>query len=50
MFINMKKSEDKIKNYELLLEGLNYYLKKEDNLITNLANLSSYINYFFSTF
>ena len=46
MFVNLKKSNDKIKNYEILLKNLNYYLLKEDNLTTNLANLSAYLNYF----
>jgi len=46
MFENIKKSGNKTKNYKRLLENLKYYLIKEDNLITNLANLSAYLNYF----
>lgn len=46
MFIAIEKSTDKIKNYQLLLDNVEYYLNKEDNLITNLANLSAYLNYF----
>ena len=46
MFIDIKKSKDKAQNYEILLNNLEYYLNKEDNLITNLANLSAYLNYF----
>jgi len=46
MFVNIEKSNDKTKNYEILIKNLKYYLIKEDNLITNLANLSSYLNYF----
>jgi len=46
MFIDIEKSTDKIKNYQLLLDNLKYYLNKEDNLITNLSNLSAYLNYF----
>ena len=46
MFVNIEKSNDKTENYEILIENLKYYLIKEDNLITNLANLSSYLNYF----
>ncbi len=46
MYENLKKSNDKTKNYHLLLKNLKYYLNKEDNLITNLANLSAYLNYF----
>ena len=46
MFVNIEKSADKIENYKILLKNLDYYLIKEDNLITNLANLSAYLNYF----
>ena len=46
MFINIEKSKDKTKNYEILLNNLEYYLNKQDNFITNLANLSAYLNYF----
>ena len=46
MFMNIKKSTDKTENYEILLSNLDYYIIKEDNLITNLSNLSSYLNYF----
>ena len=46
MFVNIEKSTNKIENYKILLKNLKYYLIKDDNLITNLANLSSYLNYF----
>ncbi len=43
---NLAKSNNKTSNYELLLKSLKYYLIKEDNLISKLANLSAYLNYF----
>lgn len=46
MFINIEKSKDKKSNYEILLSNLDYYLVKDDDIITNLANLSAYLNYF----
>ena len=46
MFLNIKKSSDKITNYEILIRNLKYYLVKDDTLTTNLANLSAYLNYF----
>jgi len=46
MFTKLEKSNDKIKNYEILLKHLKYYLIKEDSFTTNLANLSAYLNYF----
>ncbi len=46
MFVNIEKSTNKTKNYEILLDNLDYYILKEDSLITNLANLSAYLNYF----
>lgn len=46
MFVKIEKSENKIKNYETLLENLQYYLVPSDTLITNLSNLSAYLNYF----
>ena len=46
MFVNINKSKDKTKNYLILLNNIDYYLVKEDNLITNLSNLSAYLNYF----
>ena len=39
MFITIEKSKNKTKNYEILSNNLQYYLIKEDNLITKLANL-----------
>jgi len=46
MFINIEKSTNKEKNYQILLSNLDYYLIEGDNLITNLSNLSAYLNYF----
>jgi len=46
MFINIEKSKDKSKNYEILLDNLKFYVLEENALITNLANLSAYLNYF----
>jgi len=46
MFVNIKKSDDKSENYEILLENLKFYILKENTLVTNLANLSAYLNYF----
>ena len=46
MFMNIEKSSNKIENYEIILQNLEYYLIKEDNLVTNLANLSAYLNEF----
>ncbi len=46
MFVNIKKSKDKIENYNILLSNLDYYIIEGDNLITNLSNLSAYLNYF----
>ncbi|KFZ27514.1 MAG: Free methionine-R-sulfoxide reductase [Candidatus Izimaplasma bacterium HR2] len=46
MFVNIEKSLDKTENYEILLSNLDYYIIKGDNLITNLSNLSAYLNYF----
>ena len=46
MFINIEKSKDKTKNYEILLNNVDFYLVKDDSLVTNLANLSAYLNYF----
>ncbi len=43
---NLSKGNNKTRNYELLLKNLKSYLIKEDNLISNLANLSAYLNYF----
>jgi len=46
MFVNIEKSTNKEKNYQILLSNLDYYLVKGDNQITNLSNLSAYLNYF----
>jgi GAF domain-containing protein len=46
MFVKIEKNSDKIKNYEILLENLQYYLVESDSLITNFSNLSAYLNYF----
>lgn len=46
MFVNIEKSLDKTENYEILLSNLDYYIIQGDNLITNLSNLSAYLNYF----
>jgi GAF domain-containing protein len=46
MFVNIEKSTDKKENYEILLTNLEYYIIKDDNLVTNLSNLSAYLNYF----
>ncbi len=46
MFNNIVKSINKSKNYEILIKNLNCYLVKKDNLVTTLANLSAYLNYF----
>ena len=46
MFVNIKKSSNKTKNYEILLSNLDYYIIKGDNLVTNLSNLSAILNYF----
>jgi len=40
------KSSDKIQNYEIILSNLDYYIIKGDNLVTNLSNLSSFLDYF----
>ena len=46
MFMNIEKSTNKEKNYQILLSNIDYYLIEGDNLITNLSNLSAYLNYF----
>lgn len=46
MFVNIEKSNDKTLNYEILLLNLEYYVIHGDKLITNLSNLSAYLNYF----
>ena len=46
MFVNIEKSLDKTENYEILLSNLDYYIIQGDSLITNLSNLSAYLNYF----
>lgn len=46
MFVNIEKSDDKTQNYEILISNLEYYIIKGDNLVTNLSNLSAYLNYF----
>jgi L-methionine (R)-S-oxide reductase len=46
MFVNIKKSSNTEENYGILLANLEYYIVKDDNLVTNLSNLSAYLNYF----
>lgn len=46
MFVKIEKGKNKIENYEILLENVQYYLSKADLLVTNLSNLSAYLNYF----
>ncbi len=46
MFHEIKKSSDKEKNYQIVLENLSFYIVKEDTLVSNLSNLSAYLNYF----
>ena len=46
MFVNIEKSSDKSENYEILLSNLEYYVIKGDKLITNLSNLSAFLDYF----
>lgn len=46
MFVNIKKSNDKIENYKILLSNIDYYVIQGDNTMTNLSNLSAYLNYF----
>lgn len=46
MFVKLEKSNDKKKNYEILLNNVGFYLSDADSLITNLSNLSAYLNYF----
>lgn len=46
MFVNIEKSSNKTENYKILLSNLEYFIIKGDELITNLSNLSSLLNYF----
>lgn len=46
MFVNIPKSSNKEENYQILLQYLDYYIVKDDALITTLSNLSAYLNYF----
>ena len=46
MFVAIEKGKTKKENYEILLEGLNHFLIKDENEVTKLSNLSAYLNYF----
>lgn len=46
MFVEIEKGKTKLENYEILLQNLEYFIVKEDTLITTLSNLSAYLNYF----
>ena len=46
MFIPIEKTNDKFKNYELLLETLPFYLNEGDPWYTTLSNASAMLNYF----
>lgn len=46
MFVEVEKGKTKKENYEILLDGLTYFLSEMDNEITTLSNLSAYLNYF----
>lgn len=46
MFVPIEKSNDKAKNYEILLENLTHFLYEGDTFVTTLSNLSAYLNYF----
>jgi len=46
MFMNIEKSSNIKENYEILLNNLEYYIIKGDNMITNLSNLSALLAYF----
>jgi GAF domain-containing protein len=46
MFIEIPKGSNKKENYQILLKNLDYFFFKEDTMITTLANLSAYLNYF----
>lgn len=46
MFTTMPKGNTKETNYRILLDHLDGLLVREDSLITSLANLSAYLNYF----
>ncbi len=46
MFETVKKSTNKSKNYEIMLEQLRYLLSKEDHFLTSLSNFTALLNYF----
>ncbi len=46
MFVAIEKGKTKQENYEILLTSLEHFLVKTDPAITNLSNLSAYLNYF----
>lgn len=46
MFVTVKKGKTKTENYEIMMSNLEYFLSKDDNIITTLSNLSAFLNYF----
>ncbi|AIO18715.1 Free methionine-R-sulfoxide reductase [Candidatus Izimaplasma bacterium HR1] len=46
MFIQVKKSNDKTKNYLIMLDSLEHFLYEKDTEVTALSNLSAFLNYF----
>jgi GAF domain-containing protein len=46
MFVPIEKGKTKIENYDILLQNLDYFLSKEDKVVTTYSNLSAYLNYF----
>ncbi|MFA5036337.1 MAG: GAF domain-containing protein [Candidatus Izemoplasmatales bacterium] len=47
MFTNSQLSKNQASNYDLLLDNLKGYLDKDVPIISNLANMSAIIRYFF---
>lgn len=46
MFVPIEKGNTTESNYKIMLENAQYYINKDDSLLTTLSNLSAYLNYF----
>ena len=46
MFVPIEKGKTKEENYQIMLENAQFYIVKDEFLLTTLSNLSAYINYF----
>lgn len=46
MFVPIEKGKSKKDNYIILLQNLDYFLSKDDKVVTSYSNLSAYLNYF----